>query len=118
MNIAELVAQTHQYSTLLDKGITSLRENAVQLADAEHSYRLAVAKAWMASGDGTVQARKAQVDADTADLRRVRDIAEGMRVASLEAVRSRRAQLSALQSVAASMRADLEMHTYNQTGQP
>jgi hypothetical protein len=118
MNIAELVAQTKLYSARLDRGITELCENAVQLADAEHSYRLAVAKAWMLNTQGTVNARKAQVDADTADLRRVRDIAEGMRVASLEAVRSRRAQLSALQSVAASMRADLEMHTYGQTGQP
>lgn len=118
MNTSELVAQTQLYSARLDRGITELFENAVRLADAEHAYRLAVAKAWVSNAEGTSPARKAQVDSDTADLRRVRDLSEGMRVAYLEAVRSARAQLSAMQSVAASMRAELEMHTYSQTGQP
>jgi hypothetical protein len=47
-------------------------------------------------------------DSAAVHLRKARDIAEGMKMAALEAVRSRRAQLSAVQSIANAVKAETE----------
>lgn len=101
-------------SDLLDKGLEALRSYAREYAAAEAAYRKSKAEHWITTPrirDGekiTVFDRQAQVDAATADLRMVRDLAQDMRQAALEAVRSRRAQLSALQSLLAAERAEAE----------
>jgi hypothetical protein len=48
----------------------------------------------------------------TSGERAERDLAEEERQAALEALRSRRTQLSALQSILSAMRADQEFHTF------
>lgn len=119
MTPTEAVEEVRRLSGLIDGAVRSLRTEAVALADAEHAYRQAKAEAWVrcpTDPDGTKAAdrawtsarREAWVDAETADLRRVRDIAEGTRQAALEAVRARRAQLSAVQSLLAAERAEAE----------
>ena len=99
-------------SRLLDQGITALRDQARELAEAERDYRSAKAHAWVeviaAISDGTVAQREAWTQDVTKDARYRRDLAEGMRVAALEAVRSRRTQLSAWQSWLAAERAEAE----------
>lgn len=101
-------------SRLIGEGINEMRNQAQAYAEAEHVYRLAKSKAWMEAPremDGrkvTAGEREAWVDAKTADERKVRDIADGLRQTALEAVRSRRTQLSALQSYLAAERAEAE----------
>jgi hypothetical protein len=101
-------------SRLIGEGVNEMRRQASLYAEAEHDYRLAKSKAWMEAPrevDGfkiTAGEREAWVDAKTADERKVRDIADGLRQTALEAVRSRRTQLSALQSYLAAERAEAE----------
>jgi len=97
-------------SLLIDEGIKSLVSAAHEIAEAEHEYRKAKAIAWTQAPSGTVPVRESWVDSETADQKRRVDLAEGMRVASLEAVRSRRQQLSAVQSLLAAHKADADFH--------
>lgn len=97
-------------SNLIDEGISALVQSARDVAQAEFDYRKSKAQAWLEAPQGTVPVREAWVEAQTAELRRTLDIAEGMRQASLEAVRSRRQQLSAVQSLLAASKADADFH--------
>ena len=81
---------------------------AEELAEAEHDYRLAVAQAFVSAPDGTVPEKEAWVNGRCAAARRRRDLADGLRQAALEAVRSRRTQVSALQSLLAAERVEAE----------
>ena len=119
MNLQEVPEEMRRLSRLLDGGIEALREQSHALAEAEANYRKAKAEAWVrcpqddhgvkaGEREWTAARREAWVDAETADLRRTRDIAEGMRQAALEAVRARRTQVSALQSLLAADRAEAE----------
>lgn len=101
-------------SGMLDEGLRALRQFANEYAATESAYRKAKASKWVEAptsekrSEWTTAEREAWVNAETADLRAARDIAEGMRQAALEAVRSRRAQISALQSLLAADRAEAE----------
>ena len=97
-------------SLLIDEGIKSLVTAAHEVAEAEHDYRKAKATAWIQAPPGTVPVRESWVDSETADQRKRLDLAEGMRVASLEAVRSRRQQLSAVQSLLAAHKSEADFH--------
>jgi hypothetical protein len=108
MDLATLTAEAVRLSGLLDKGIAALRASAVRFAEAEHAYRSASAMAYLETESGTVAEREAHVYALVGDLRRHRDLADGEKVAALEAVRSRRTQLSALQSLLAAHRAEAD----------
>ena len=112
MTIGELVREANRLSAKIDAGVQALNAAAARAAHAEHDYRLHKAKAWMTCREGTVPERQAQVDGECADLRLARDLAEGERVAALEALRSRRSQLSAVQSIAAAYRAEAEHARY------
>jgi hypothetical protein len=108
-DLATLTAEAWRLSGLLDKGIAALRDAAVAYAEAEHEYRERKAMAYLETEQGTVAEREAHVYAMVGDFRRVRDLADGQRLAALEAVRSRRSQLSALQSIIAAHRSESEL---------
>lgn len=108
-DLATLTAEAWRLSGLLDKGIAALRDAAAAYAEAEHEYRERKAMAYLETESGTVAEREAHVYALVGDFRRRRDLADGYRLAALEAVRSRRAQLSALQSVLAAHRSESEL---------
>lgn len=107
MGTPELIAEAERLSALLDKGLAALRSASVAYANAEHAYRQARARAWLAAR-GTVPERESQVELKVGDLRFARDLADAERLAAQEAVRSRRGQLSALQSLLAATRAEAE----------
>jgi hypothetical protein len=109
MVLEHLTAEAMRLSALLDKGVAALLDAGVAYAEAEHEYRSAHAMAYLETESGTVAEREAHVYALVGEHRRTRDLADGQRVACLEAVRSRRAQLSALQSVIAAHRAESEL---------
>lgn len=68
-------------------------------AKAEQDYRRAKALAYLAS-TGTVAEREARAENAINESRYARDLAEGLRLSGLEAVRSHRGILSALQTLA------------------
>lgn len=107
MTLDELAGEARRLSELLDRGVGALRDAARGYADAEHHYRLAHAKAYLQS-EGTVGEREAQTYIAIGDLRRDRDYADALRSAALEAVRSRRTQLSAVQSLLAANKAEAD----------
>lgn len=108
-DLSELIEEARRLSRLIDKGVEALRIAAVEVAEAEQAYRLAKAQAWVMVDGELAKDREAQVDAACADLRKVRDIAEGTRQAALEGLRSRRVQLSALQSILAATRTEMDL---------
>jgi hypothetical protein len=95
----------NRLSGLLEQGLDALKRHVVGYAQAEAAYRKAKAEAWITAprfhDDTKVTAgeREAWVEGETSTLRNARDIADGMKQAALEAVRSRRAQISALQTL-------------------
>lgn len=105
----ELHGEMMRLSRLVDKGVQALTDAAREFADAEDGYRAAKATAYLSSPEGTVAEREAHVDDRCGAERRRRNLAEGQRLAALEAVRCRRGQLSALQTVANAVRAEVEL---------
>jgi len=101
----QYAAEVARLSTLIDEGIKALTGFAREVAESEHDYRKAKAIAWQTAPPGTVPMREAWVDSETAEQRLRLDLAEGSRSAALEAVRSRRQQLSAVQSLLAAFKA-------------
>jgi hypothetical protein len=112
--VRDINLEAIRLSRKLDAGISELARMAREYAEAEHAYRIARACAYLQAPNGRVAERNAWVDqACSEQMLRVR-MAEGLRMAALEAVRSRRQQLSALQSVARAVRAEMEMASYDQ----
>lgn len=105
----ELNDELLRLSAALDTAVDSLKQAAHEYAVAESNYRDEKAAAWRTAPAGTVPEREAHVDRATAEERRHRNLAEGDRLGWLEEVRSRRQQLSALQSVAAAVRGEVEL---------
>ena len=114
LDLSEAAAEMHRLSTLIDQGLEALRLYAHQSASAERDYRHLRAEGWLSTPrerDGhklTAGERESMVDAETADARYSRDLASDMRQAALEAVRARRAQLSAWQSLMGAERAEAD----------
>lgn len=114
LDLSEAADEMRRLSDLLDKGLEALRRLAVESSAAERDYRKAKAACWLETprvraGDKiTAVEREAMVNAETADARYIRDLAVDMKSAAMESVRSRRSQLSGLQSLLAAERAEAE----------
>lgn len=106
VDLTETAAEMRHFSKLLDEGLAAVRRFVHEHADAERNYRKAKAEHWVKMAredeDGRpflAREREAMIDSATADLRYARDVADGMRQAALESVRSRRGQLSSCQTM-------------------
>jgi len=108
LTLHDLAAECRRLSEKIDAGVGALTSSARQSAEAEREYRKAKALAWTLNAEGTAKEREAQVDATTADLRYTRDLAEAGRQAALEALRSRRQQLSSVQTLVSALKAELQ----------
>jgi hypothetical protein len=108
LSTSEALEEVKRLSALLDAGLAYLREQAREYAAAEDAYRMAHAKAYLAA-EGPAHLRKAAADLATSSERVAAHVADGMRNAAVEAVRSRRSQLSAIQSILAAQRAEADM---------
>jgi hypothetical protein len=107
-----MAEELRRRSKLLDDALSYLARQVKEYAEAERAYRESKARAWVEAPEGTAGAKDAWVGGVTAEKRKARDLADGMRQAGLEAVRSRRAQLSAWQSLAAMERSEMELAKY------
>lgn len=108
VSLMEYAGEIRRLSEQIDNGLRTLRESAMAAAQAEHDYRKARAVAWAKAPAGTVPVREAWVESETAQQRMDLDTAEGMKLAALESVRSRRQQLSAVQSLLAAHRSEAD----------
>ena len=107
LTLTELYDEMLRLSRQLNAAIDHMTTAAHDHAEADNQYRMARAKAWL-NADGTVGARNATADLATGKERYEARLADGMRQAGLEAVRSRRQQISALQSLSGAFRAEAE----------
>lgn len=117
MTPADLARETWRLTRLMDESLEHLREVAVAFSVADHEYRQARASSWMRT-HGTISDREAQVELRCGDLRHERDTAENLKAAAMESLRSRRAQLSALQSLMGAARAEAEFARTGPNGSP
>jgi hypothetical protein len=101
------MSEMWRLSDEIEAALTHLRETSHAYAVAEHEYRQARSYAWMRT-HGTISDREAQVEMRCGDLRHERDLTDNLRTSAMESLRSRRAQLSALQSLMGAMRAEAE----------
>lgn len=115
MSSVEAKEEMERLANEIDAAITELRACVERLARSEHTYRFSKAKAWAMTDrvnpDGSRRLAaeiECSIDEMTADLRYERDLAEGLRQVALEAVRSKRQQLSAWQTWLAADRAEAE----------
>jgi len=113
--LSDAFAEANRLSRLIDAAIEAMKNTTVESAVAERDYRKAKAEAWVRvkPEDMLAKEKEAWVDAETSDLRYRRDLADGMRQAALEAVRSRRAQLSKVQTF---VNAEREEAAFARTG--
>lgn len=95
----QLVEMMIEASRALDAAQRDLEERVRAEAHSEAEYRKARASAYLATS-GTVGEREAHVDKAVATERYAAHLAEGLAKSALENVRSKRGQLSALQSIA------------------
>jgi hypothetical protein len=101
---AELAVQRREARRLFEDAITYHDAKVEEAARSEAAYRKAKAKAWVQAPSGPAKYKEAWVDAETADLRCVRDIHAGHVKSALELIRERKQELSFLQSEAAASR--------------
>lgn len=111
-NVAQWAREFDRLSGALENGLKALHAAAGEYAEAENAYRMAKAKAYLSSRGDTVAERQARVDLVTEKERVAAHLAEGQKQALVEAVRARRAQLSALQSLLAAHREEAGIGRY------
>ena len=105
----DLESELRRLCLHLETSQGQLRSAGLYYAKKESAYRKAKAVAQLKADGKTVDDRKAQVDRDCGEERLTAYLARAAKEAALENVRSIRAQLSALQSIAASVRSEMEL---------
>lgn len=117
MTWQDLANEMARLSESLEKSLSAVIDAAKAAAQAEADYRKGKAEAWVQVKihlpDSIAKEREAWVDSQTRDLRFQRDMHEAVRVGALEAIRSRRTQISALQTLANAHQAEAE---FDRTG--
>lgn len=100
-------------SRKLEQATDSLRGAAVEFAEAENDYRRTKAQTYLvaktANEKATIPQLEAIIDRESEKERKRAYLARAMKEATLEQVKSLRAQLSALQTIAATTRTEMEM---------
>lgn len=101
-------------SSLLDDALEQADAAVREYSEADDHYRVSHARSFIKAKDGgaTDQLAKAMADLATEGVRARARLSEGMAKNRLEAVRSRRAQLSAIQTGGNALRAELDMARY------
>jgi hypothetical protein len=99
MNAAELNMQLLDAANNLRASLEDLYQRSIEYAKAEQAYRAGKATAYL-STTGTVSERDARAENAINELRFRRDMADGLKLSALEAVRSNRGILSAMQTLA------------------
>lgn len=99
MNAHDLNTQLLDAVERLRRSQDELEKQVVEYAAAEKRYRAAKATAYLAT-TGTVAEREARAEKAINEDRFLRDMAEGLKMSALEAVRGNRTVVSAVQTLA------------------
>jgi len=123
LGLGEILTQEHLYneyvrlSAALETAISELFEAGRDWAVKNSEYRKAKSKALMQTlGGKNRDEREAKASPFFEQEKFASELAEALKEASLEKVRGLRTQLSALQTIVASRRSELEAMSYGQTG--
>lgn len=98
MNAAEFSNRMEAQKARVDAAKDDYDRAVQEASNAERVYRKERHKAYVRCPQGTVDYRKSWVDAETADLRYVRDLSANYLRGALETYRARIQEMSALQS--------------------
>lgn len=101
--------------TELERDIQTLESRSVEAATTDRDYRRLKSNEYLKT-EGTVAEREAKLGPHVQDARFRAKLAEDLRVAALEAIRSRRAKLSALQTLANARKAEIDLVRGPQVG--
>lgn len=114
-DLAQIEVNIRHYQKLLDDALSYGVRAATEHSDADDAYRVRHAQVFLeAKDDGATDAQaKAKADVATEGVRKRARLAESMDKLALEAIRSRRTQISAEQSLLGSHR---EEASYGRTG--
>lgn len=107
-SLHELIRELDKRCQMVDAAVLFLTEQSVLWAEAEHEYRKHKATAIL-EVSGTVQEREAQAEQKIGRFRYERDKTLALKEAAMESLRSRRAQLSAVQSICNAVKAEMEL---------
>lgn len=99
MDAVTLNRQLLDAADKLRESLGQLEARTIRYAQAERNYRRDKATAYL-STTGTVAEREAHAENAINESRYERDMAEGLKVSALEAVRANRGVLSAVQTLA------------------
>jgi hypothetical protein len=101
VNAYEMNTRLIAAAKAVEEAQAELESQTVMYAESERRYRQAKAMAYLQATGKTVAEREAHAELENGigELRFARDVAEGKKNAALEAVRSRRAILSAEQTL-------------------
>lgn len=123
LELGEILTQEHLYNEyirlgdLLDNAIADLYQMGRVWAEKNHRYRIAKSAAILQIREGkNKDEREAKAGPLYEKEKFESELAEAMKEAAVEAVRGRRTQLSALQTLMASRRSELEANSYGQLG--
>ncbi len=120
--LPELLSEASRLSAELEKTIPQLTECVRVSAETENKYRKAKSAAYVTARTMDelkfANERTAWVDAETADLRQARDIADGLKTAQIELIRNLRQQMSLLQTLANANKEDQSFHSQGQYNPP
>jgi hypothetical protein len=109
VTLSDMVAEARKLSDRINEGVRLLSAAGRKEAEAERDYRRLRAVTFAqvkTEGDRTAAHLEAEVDGRCADARFVRDVARSEARAALEALRSRRQQISSLQSILSAHKAE------------
>lgn len=98
-----------RFSALLEERTDEHARHAQEAARAEAAYKSALHKNLLRAPGSTVGDRTAWAEDQCEELFLQRRVAEALRDSALESCRSLRAQLSALQSIGANLRAQMDL---------
>jgi hypothetical protein len=111
MNAAELTRELLAVKRHLEETEAEHRRCVHEYARADRDLRIAESTALLAS-TGTVGERDAAMKKATSEERYRYKLAEGLTISALEAIRNGRANMSALQSLAAAQREEAHLARY------
>lgn len=106
---SDLVSLMIEAARSLEEAQSELVGASRTAAESERLYRQSRAQAWLTATEGTAEQKKDHVSAITADRAYRAHLDDALAKAALELVRSRRATLSAYQSISNAVRAEFDL---------
>lgn len=96
-------------STEVDAALDNYREAVKRHVEADKSRRVSFNTSLLVIDEGTAQERKAKAEQAASELIYAEEMAEGLRDVCKEVVRAKLAQLSALQSMASTIKEEMRL---------